>query len=272
MQPSDKAAEAVTTVTSHKKLVTGIYKMALKRESQGIFYYKGDSGKIFDGDINTLLDEVCAIDKKTTDDADYLAWSISKMNIGTRKQYVNNRITGSMLTVQISYLETAAQLEAVNTRIAEVLSELGIKGKTAYQKVKLIHDYIVNNTRYQSSLNCHTAYGALFEGRAVCQGYAQLTYKMLSEAGLKCYIITGQANNGSRIEDHAWNMVKAGKKWYYLDVTWDDPVGAGDVLRYNYFLVGSRRMDQNHAAMAKYSKKTARASKNNHSNWKKLQN
>ena len=118
---------------------------------------------------------------------------------------------------------------------------------------------------------CYTAYGALLEGRAVCQGYAQLTYKMLREAGLSCYVITGQANNGSRTEDHAWNIVKVGKKWYYLDTTWDDPAGGEDVLRYDYFLIGSDKMDQDHAAFLGQEEKIVNVSRTNHKKWESLQ-
>lgn len=267
---SAKAATAIT-VTSHKKFIKAIYKMALKREISGTFYYEGDSNDIFDGDIDQLLQEVCAIDKKTSSDADYLANSISTINVRTSYQYIGDTIIDSTLTVQIRYLETMAQLEAVNAGVEQVLAELGVEGKSDYKKVKLIHDYIVNNTRYQFGSNCYTAYGALLEGRAVCQGYAQLTYKMLREAGLSCYVITGQANNGSRTEDHAWNIVKVGKKWYYLDTTWDDPAGGEDVLRYDYFLVGSDKMDQDHAAFLGQEEKIVNVSRTNHKKWESLQ-
>ena len=262
----ERRAEAASevTVTSHKKFVNAVYKMTRKRETSGSFYYEGNSDDIFDGDIDRLLDEVCAIDKKTSDDADYLMNSISTINCKTSYRYYGDVITDSTITVQIRYLETMAQLQAVNEGVAEALAALNIEGKSDYKKVKLIHDFIVENTRYQTGANCYTAYGALLEGRAVCQGYAQLAYKMLTEAGLKCYFISGKANNGTRTEDHAWNLVKVGKKWYYLDVTWDDPVGSGDTLRYDYFLLGSERFTQDHMALPEYSKKIAKASKYNH--------
>lgn len=258
-----KAAETIT-VTSHKKFVKAVYKMARNRTASGSFYYKGNSNKIFDGNVDSLLQEVCAIDKKTSDDADYLANSLSTINVRTSYRYTQDTIIDSTLTVQIHYLETMAQLQAVNQQVAEVLKELGVEGKSDYQKVKLIHDYIVNNTSYQFASNCYTAYGALLEGRAVCQGYAQLTYKMLTEAGVQCNIITGQANNGNRTEDHAWNIVRVGKKWYYLDTTWDDPVGGESTLRYDYFLVGSTIFDIDHAAFTEYAEKIAKVSKNDH--------
>jgi transglutaminase/protease-like cytokinesis protein 3 len=258
------AATAAVEVTSHKKFIKAVYKMALKREISGTFHYAGDSNNIFNGDLDQLLTEVCAIDKKTSDDADYLANSISTINVKTSYQSYGNRVTDSTITVQVRYLETMAQLQAVNQKVSEVLDELGVDGKSNYKKVKLIHDYIVNNTRYQTGSNCYTAYGALLEGRAVCQGYAQLAYKMLTEAGVKCYFISGKAYNGTQTQDHAWNLVKVGKKWYYLDCTWDDPTGGEDTLRYDYFLIGSNQFDLDHVASAEYSKKTAKASAANY--------
>ena len=267
----DNRESGGTSVSSHKQFVNQIYKLALKRESPGTFTCEGNGKKIFNGDLDALFAEVCAIDKKTSDDADYLANSVASLNVATRQEYVGSKIRRTEYTVRIQYRETAKQLEAVNSEVKEVLADLKVKGKSDYQKVKLIHDFIVNNTRYQFTSNCYSAYGALVEGKAVCQGYAQLAYKMLTEAGLKCYTITGKANNGSGTQSHAWNMVRVGKKWYYLDVTWDDPTGGGDMLRYDYFLVGKSRFEKNHKASAEFKSKIKKVEKNSHKKWKSLQ-
>lgn len=262
---------AASFVKSHKQFVSQLYKMALKRESPGVFYCNGNGSRIFDGDLDKLLAEICAIDKSTSDDADYLANSVASMNMRTKQEYRGNQIQRTEYTVQIRYRESAKQLMAVNTRVQEVLEELEIKGQSDYKKVKAIHDYIVNNTRYQLTTNGYSAYGALMEGKAVCQGYAQLAYKMLLEAGVKCYVITGIAGNGWETQSHAWNMVKVGGKWYYLDVTWDDPIGSGDMLEYDYFLLGKKQFEKSHAAAEEYSKKIKKVRKQNHKKWKELQ-
>lgn len=272
LQENRKSAQDdAVSVSSHKQLVNKIYQTAVKRRSSGVFYCKGNGSKIFNGDLDALFREVCAIDKKTSDDADYLANSVASLNVMTRQESVGNQIQRTEYTVQIQYRETAKQLQAVNAEVKEVLADLKVKGKSDYQKVKLIHDFIVNNTRYQFTSNCYSAYGALVEGRAVCQGYAQLAYKMLTEAGVKCYTITGTANNGSGAQTHAWNMVRIGKKWYYLDVTWDDPTGGGDVLQYEYFLAGKRQFEKSHTASAEFKNKIKKVEKKNHKKWKALQ-
>ncbi len=61
-----------------------------------------------------------------------------------------------------------------------------------------------------------------------------VAYKMFTEAGIPCRIITGTGNKDS----HGWNIVKLDGKWYNIDCTWDDPVtlkGKNMVL-YDYFL------------------------------------
>lgn len=272
LQENRKSTEgAASAVSSHKQFVNKIYQTALKRRSTDVFYCEGSGSKIFDGDLDRLLSEVCKIDKKTSDDADYLTNSIASINVMTRQEYAGSEIRRTEYTVRLQYRETARQLEAVNAGVKEVLADLKVKGKSDYQKVKRIHDFIVNNTRYQFTSNCYSAYGALAEGKAVCQGYAQLAYKMLTEAGVKCYTITGTASNGSGMQSHAWNMVRIGKKWYYLDVTWDDPMGVGDILRYDYFLVGKSQFEKNHTASTEFKSRIKKVEMKSHKKWKELQ-
>ena len=78
----------------------------------------------------------------------------------------------------------------------------------------------------------NTAYGALVadsDGRsnhAVCSGYAFAFQYLLQKAGIPCAYVSGSANTipaSERDQDnHAWNVVKIGNKWYEVDATWDD--------------------------------------------------
>ena len=80
----DNRESGGTSVSSHKQFVNQIYKLALKRESSGTFTCAGNGKKIFDGDLDALFAEVCAIDKKTSDDADYLANKIGRASCRER--------------------------------------------------------------------------------------------------------------------------------------------------------------------------------------------
>ena len=72
----------------------------------------------------------------------------------------------------------------------------------------------------------YTAYAALIDKTAVCQGYASLFYRMALDAGVDSRVITGDAGG-----PHAWDIVELGDKYYNLDSTWD----AGK-NNYSYFL------------------------------------
>ena len=106
------------------------------------------------------------------------------------------------------------------------------------EKVKAIHDYLIYHANYVNNGDYSTAeswaYGAggvLLHKEGVCQSYAFAFYMMAISAGLECRFVSGTADGGG----HAWNQVKVNGKWYYIDCTWDDPVGGG-YENYKYYL------------------------------------
>ncbi len=176
--------------------------------------------------LNAAMDESVAAG---SDEGDYIRSHFS----GASMEYSPN---GTYFKYTVSYLSTAGQEAEVAAAIEKALAELGISGKSDYQKVKAIHDYIVNHVVYlfDDQNQCYSAYGAIINGKAVCQGYASLFYRMCREAGIPARIITGLGNGGA----HAWNIVKLGDYWYNVDVTWDDPITntGQQILRHTYFL------------------------------------
>jgi|GEM_PF-5959100 len=112
------------------------------------------------------------------------------------------------------------------------------KKANRFQKFTAIYRYIENNVTYGRTKTCgaYTAYAALVGKKAVCQGYACLLYDMCKQAGIPCKIILGKAWTGSKWGSHAWNIVKFGKKWYNVDLTWDD-----DTSSWNYFLKSQKK-------------------------------
>ena len=95
----------------------------------------------------------------------------------------------------------------------------GFTGSTS-TKIKKIHDYIVKNTSYVNG--GYTAYNALIDHGAVCEGYALEFFILCKYAGISCRVVTGTAYGSNGEGNHAWNVVKKGSKWYNMDVTWDD--------------------------------------------------
>lgn len=148
------------------------------------------------------------------------------------------------ITFTFAYWETAEQVAAVDAKVDEVLTSLNVSGMNDYAKERAIHDWIISNVSYDSSLKNHSAYAAITSpNKTVCQGYALLAYKMFIKAGLPARIVTGKGNGTA----HAWNLVKVDGNWYQIDLTWDDPVTNGaDDIRYDYYNLTDAEMAVNH--------------------------
>lgn len=186
-------------------------------------------------------------DEATSDDFDYLRYKYNGADIHM-KGFGNSY----ELQYRFRYLESAVETQMVNERVKEVLKDLNLEGKSDYKTVKAVHDFIIENSQYDISTNQNSAYGCLIGRYSACQGYAALTYKMMTEAGIECRVITGVSENVG----HAWNIVKVNGKWYYLDTTWDDPIGTGisKSAHYAFFLKGKINF-KDHVQDEKFNKK-----------------
>lgn len=123
--------------------------------------------------------------------------------------------------INYDYYTTLGQRKRVDRKINNIIEGFEFHKKTSnYQKVKTIYEYICKNVQYAYNAKSNivfTSYSALFYKEAVCQGYAQLLYKMLKEVNVPVRLIPGYANG----ELHGWNIVKIGRYYYNVDVTWD---------------------------------------------------
>ena len=175
--------------------------------------------------------------------------------------YINNGESTTYLSEGFSSKE---EVDACDAQLEEVKNQIlaQINGKSDYDKIKFIHDYLIDNVEYDTTLtdiNIYNIYGALVSKKCVCEGYAKAFKYLLDEAGIDNLIVIGVGTNSSgQTEDHAWNYVKINNNWYAVDVTWDDPViiGGGrltDTLRYRYFLKGSNTMNANHESIGNFT-------------------
>ena len=121
-----------------------------------------------------------------------------------------------------------------------------------------IHDYIIRNCEYKlnddgSDFLVSTAYGALMNGLAACEGYSKGTKLLLDMAGVQCAVVSGDATNSDgKTVKHMWNAVCLNEKWYYLDCTWDDPVSekAGNIPNYSYFNLTTDMISSTHGSFS----------------------
>ena len=181
---------------------------------------------------------------RNPDEGDHLSLT-SYYNEGLKFPYTSEKDSKGYIitaTYNMYYYTTLEQEKALRSRIKTIVSGLHLSGKTEYEKVRAIYNWICNNVVYDHArLNDdsyrmkYTAYNAVMAGNCVCSGFAQLFYRMALTAGLDARI---EAN-----ENHAWNLVRIGGKYYYGDTTWD---AGKPESQYAHFLKGTWDFENHH--------------------------
>ena len=157
------------------------------------------------------------------------------------------------------------EVEQAITRVEAIANNIASEANTKnsrYEKVKYVHDYIVENAHYdqEDTADNSTIYGLLVNNAAICEGYAKGFKYLMDKLNIPCVIVYGEgiASDGSS-EYHAWNEVQMEDGiWYAIDSSWDDPIiiGSGrltDEYKYKYFLVGSENFSSSHIQQADVS-------------------
>ncbi len=149
------------------------------------------------------------------------------------------------VTISLSKNYTEEQIAAINQKIDELAPTLINSNLSVLDNIKIIHDYIINNTKYDANrsdkniltYNSNIAYGPLIEGYGICGGYTDAMQLFLEKLNVKSFRVS--SNN------HIWNAVYLNGKWYNLDLTWDDPVITNvdaDVLEHNFFMIDTYKL------------------------------
>ena len=138
----------------------------------------------------------------------------------------------------IEHIYTEEEITKINYIVDNKIKELIIDTMTNEEKVKIIHDYIIDNTTYDTlkTENIHddtyksnTAYGVLIQGYGICSGYSDAISIFLNKLNIKNYKISN--------DTHIWNLVYLNGVWSHLDATWDDPISKFNENRDTYFLI-----------------------------------
>lgn len=122
-------------------------------------------------------------------------------------------------TVTPSFITTKAQEEQVDQKIDRIIRQEGgalynYQNAGDYEKIRAAYNYVRNNVSYIGTTTpiYHTCYSALINGKATCQGYALLFYRLVRELGIPCRVLMGTDANA-----HTYNIVQMGDAWYYVD-------------------------------------------------------
>ena len=147
------------------------------------------------------------------------------------------------VTVSIVRSYTPEEITLLNKAVDDIYSKIINENATVEENIKSVHDYIINYTKYdrtrkdgESEYRSDTAYGALYQGYAVCGGYADTMSLFLNKMNIP--------NFKASSEMHVWNVVNVNDTWLNLDLTWDDPISIDglDYLEYDFFLIDSKTM------------------------------
>ncbi|MGE4282766.1 MAG: DUF5050 domain-containing protein [Clostridia bacterium] len=154
--------------------------------------------------------------------------------------------------------DTLYEYDIVFKKARDIINRIIKPDMSDLEKELAIHDYIVTHVRYDDEayvnyLNDampHTAYGALIEGKAVCDGYSRAAQILFNMAGIESMVVTGRAYSlVSSPLGHAWNIVKVDGNYYHVDITTDDSEteSSKDNLFHTYFNLSDKQISVTHS-------------------------
>lgn len=148
-------------------------------------------------------------------------------------------------SMSIEHVYTKEEITEINYVIDNQIKSLINDNMTTTDKVKAVHDYIINNTAYDSlktvninddTYKSNTAYGVLIQGYGICSGYADTMAIFLNKLNIENYKISNAS--------HIWNLVYINGVWTHLDATWDDPISEFNENRDTYFLISYDELEK----------------------------
>lgn len=169
---------------------------------------------------------------------------------------------GLITSIRFNYTMSKEELDLALEEMQNAAN--GILVQTAsmsdYEKSVFFNDWLTDNVDYDlEAPNAHSAYGALVEQRAVCDGYAMAMSMLMNQAQAEAIVMhgfslsnpqeasaydfqgvtieydsNGQPEAPEGMGGHAWNAVKLDDGWYYLDSTFNDPDDTSLLGRHRY--------------------------------------
>lgn len=174
---------------------------------------------------------------------DYLKQNIREYGLtGSSLKYEDDANYYHTITVEIHYNSTAQEEKEVDKAVKSIAGTLKLSTKADDEKIKAVYDYVTSHVTYDEASvekddpRAHTAWSAIKLGKAVCQGYTNLVYRLMREADVPVRIVSGTALQNGVETPHSWNIVEINGRWYNLDATWDSTLSGGNDQKYQYFL------------------------------------
>jgi len=147
------------------------------------------------------------------------------------------------ITINIEKVYSESDINNINTKVDSIYNKLVDENKSVDYNIKKVHDYIIDNTKYDVAEenstefnDSSTAMGVLFKKLATCNGYTDTMSIFLD----RMKVTNARVSN----TNHIWNIVNIDGNWLHLDLTWDDPVNNlnKDMLLYDYYLKPTKEL------------------------------
>lgn len=174
-------------------------------------------------------------------------------------EYIGNFEDWSRLGDGLYYApedQDALKTNLMNQLANDIIQEIITDEMTDEDKTKTIHDYLATHITYDQSPIAendfkdisHTAYGALIDGVAVCDGYSEAYKYLLDKVGIENVLIFGESDEDGNFDgavNHAWNLIKIEDIYYHYDLTWADD-DLNNVIVYDFYKKESAFFDDTH--------------------------
>ncbi len=209
------------------------------------------------------LSEEITVDKQVDERDIFIAFSAFKYDnpgaFWVSDTFSTGRVNNTTVIHLNSYYppdELTEKRRQFDDRVEKIISPLG-GGNSSYELELYLHDYLIDNCSYDKSaadsidnngggkslgryFESFSAYGAVVNGAAVCQGYTDALGYLLSCVGVESSQITGKSQGAN----HVWNTVLIDGEWYHVDSTWDDCVS--EASTHDYFNITDDQIRSDH--------------------------
>lgn len=149
------------------------------------------------------------------------------------------------------------KINYLNKVVAQILQNISADADQV-TKEKATHDFLCNYVTYDKNVDVldtddeetvsdvFTVYGALCNGKAVCEGYAKAFQYLCNLVGINASRVIGESEGVG----HMWNTVCIDGVWYHTDVTWDDT--DKKKIIYDYFNLSTKQINKDHTITDKF--------------------
>lgn len=182
----------------------------------------------------------------------------------TSTQFSESMFQEAYVVLNPSYSYSGAEKEnrmvQIESAASECLNQIPTDS-SEYEKIKFVYEYLIQTVDYDlDAEDNQNIYSALVGKASVCAGYAKSFQYLMDQMQIGCIYVTGTATDlEGNTEEHAWNIVKCGGKYYFVDVTWGDPVfqqeeetNTLNIITYDYLCCSGKEIYKTHKTDEKY--------------------